>query len=107
MVHQWPDQKVTGRKLRQTDNSDSIPFAERLFTAKQTREILQDGKTKFFEQDLPQLDYFLDGNKLKITGKSIQALIKQRLSAPRQPRPTPLRKAKTELEAEGDAPRSA
>jgi hypothetical protein len=62
-----------------------------LFTSAQTRAILQDGKTKFFEQDLPELEYFLDGNKHKITGRSILALIEKRLAAARVARPTPLR----------------
>ena len=48
-------------------NSD-LPFAERLFTSRQAREILAEGKTTFFEKSLPKLDAFLDGNKLKITG---------------------------------------
>jgi hypothetical protein len=77
-------------------NSD-LPFAERLFTAKQTRAILAEGKTKFFEDSLPHLEAFLDGNKLKITGKSIQALIASRLKGGRQPRPMPSRRAAGEL----------
>jgi hypothetical protein len=88
--------EVTGRKLQQTDN---IPFAERLFTSKQTQEILAEGKTKFFEESLPYLEAFLDGNKLKITGKSIQALIASRVAGGRQPRPVPqLRKSRTQIE---------
>src|SRR6516225_4811678 len=87
--------EVTGKKQQQTDNSDSIPFAERVFTSKQTQEILAEGKTKFFEESLPKLDAYLDGNKLKITGKSIQALIASRLKGGRQPRPVPqLQKSK-------------
>jgi hypothetical protein len=74
-------------------NSDNLPFAERLFTAKQTREILAEGKTTFFEKSLPNLDAYLDGNKLKITGKSIQALIASRMKGGRQPRPVPSRRA--------------
>jgi hypothetical protein len=75
-------------------NSDSIdiPFAERLFTSRQAREILAEGKTKFFQESLPKLDAFLDGNKLKITGKSIQALIASRVKGGRKPRPTPSRR---------------
>jgi hypothetical protein len=72
-------------------NAD-LPFAERLFTSKQAREILAEGKTTFFEKSLPKLDAFLDGNKLKITGKSIQALIASRVKGGRQPRPTPSRR---------------
>jgi hypothetical protein len=90
-------------KQQQTGN---LPFGERLFTSKQAREILGDGKTKFFEQDLPYLEAFLDGNKLKITGRSIRALIESRLAKGRLPRPMPqLRKARTEIAAqhEGDA----
>ena len=83
--------EVTGKKLQHTDNSDSIPFSERVFTSKQTREILAEGKTTFFEKSLPNLDAYLDGNKLKITGKSIQALIASRLKGGRQPRPVPQR----------------
>jgi hypothetical protein len=75
-------------------NSDNnLPFAERLFTSRQTQEILAEGKTKFFQESLPKLEAFLDGNKLKITGKSIQALIKSRVAGGRQPRPTPSRRA--------------
>ena len=101
--------EVTGRKATQQHSSDipftksenlpfadssDIPFAERLFTSAQTQKILQEGKTKFFTKTLPELEYFLDGNKLKITGKSIQVLIEKRLAAPRVPRPMPqLRKA--------------
>jgi hypothetical protein len=80
-----------------TDNSDSIPFSERVFTSKQTREILAEGKTTFFEKSLPNLDAYLDGNKLKITGKSIQALIASRVKGGRKPRPTPSRSAAKEL----------
>jgi len=68
--------EVTGKKQQQTDN---IPFDERLFTSKQAMEILQDGKTKFFEEDRPELEGFLDGNKLKFTGRSIRALIQKKL----------------------------
>ena len=52
--------EVTGKKLQQTDN---LPFDQRLFTSKQVREILAEGKTKFFEDSLPELEAFLDGNK--------------------------------------------
>jgi hypothetical protein len=83
--------EVTGKKPQQTGNTDSIPFSERVFTSKQTREILAEGKTTFFEKSLPNLDAYLDGNKLKITGKSIQALIASRLKGGRQPRPVPQR----------------
>ena len=58
---------------------DNIPFDERLFTSKQAMEILGDGKTKFFEEDRPQLKGFLDGNKLKFTGRSIRELIQKKL----------------------------
>jgi len=78
---------------------NNLFFGERLFTSKQAMEILGDGKTKFFAQDLPHLDAFLDGNKLKITGSSIQRLIEKRLAEPRRRRPTDqLHKAKTQLE---------
>jgi hypothetical protein len=106
--------EVTGRKTTQQRSSDissaepdnlpfadssDIPFAERLFTSAQTQKILQEGKTKFFTKTLLELEYFLDGNKLKITGKSIQALIANRLKGGRQPRPMPqFRKARTEIE---------
>jgi hypothetical protein len=53
--------------------------------------VLSRGKTKFFEESLPKLDAFLDGNKLKITGKSIQALIASRVAGGRKPRSTPSR----------------
>jgi hypothetical protein len=77
--------------------TDNLPFAERLFTSKQTREILNEAKTTFFGKSLPYLEAFLDGNKLKITGKSIQALIASRLKGGRQPRPIPqLRKPEPE-----------
>jgi hypothetical protein len=78
-------------------NSDDLPFAERLFTSRQTQEILAEGKTKFFEESLPELEAFLDGNKLKITGKSIQALIARRVAGGRKPRPTPSRRGAGEL----------
>ena len=83
--------EVTGKKPQQTGNTDSIPFSERVFTSKQTQEILAEGKTTFFEKSLPNLDAYLDGNRLKITGKSIQALIASRLKGGRQPRPVPQR----------------
>jgi hypothetical protein len=90
--------EVTGKKQQQTE-TDNLPFAECVFTSKQTRKILGEGKTTFFEKSLPNLDAYLDGNKLKITGKSIQALIASRLAAGRQPRPMPqLRKSRTEIE---------
>jgi len=56
---------------------------------RQAREILAEGKTKFFQESLPKLEAFLDGNKLKITGRSIQALIASRVKGGRKPRPTP------------------
>jgi len=90
--------EITGKKL-QADNSEAIPFSERVFTSKQTQEILAEGKTTFFIKSLPKLDAYLDGNKLKITGKSIQDLIRKRLAAGRQSRPMPqLRKSRTEIE---------
>ena len=96
--------EVTSKKQQQTDNSDSIPFAERVFTSKQTQEILAEGKTKFFEESLPKLDAYLDGNKLKITGRSIQALIASRLKGGRQPRPVPqLRKSKPQIGPRAEA----
>jgi hypothetical protein len=93
--------EVTGQKLQQTDN---IPFDERLFTSKQAREILCEGKTKFFDESLPQLDFFLDGNRHKITGRSIQALIKKRLAVGRLRRSMPqgFRKSKDHIEPQHD-----
>jgi hypothetical protein len=70
--------------------SDDLPFDERLFTAKQTRQILAIGKTTFF-RILPELKSFLDGNRLKITGRSIREYREKRLAAPRVPRLTPSR----------------
>jgi hypothetical protein len=72
--------------------SDDLPFDQRLFTAKQTRQILAVGKTTFFKL-LPELKSFLDGNRLKVTGRSIREYQEKRLAAPRVPRPTPLRSA--------------
>jgi hypothetical protein len=69
--------------------ASDIPFAERLFTVRQTRQILGGtGKTRFFQDILPQLQSFLDGNKLLITGESIQRYRERRLSEPRRRRPT-------------------
>jgi hypothetical protein len=88
--------EVTGKKQQQIDN---IPFDERLFTSRQAREILCEGKTKFFEESLPQLDFFLDGNKHKITGRSIRELKERRMAAGRVRRPTPqVRKFKAHIE---------
>jgi hypothetical protein len=79
-------------------NSDNnLPFGERLFTSRQTQEILAEGKTKFFKESLPKLEAFLDGNKLKITGRSIQDLIASRVKGGRQPRPTPSRSTPKQL----------
>jgi len=86
--------RIAARWFTMSRPEDNLPFAERLFTSRQTREILAEGKTKFFEESLPNLEAFLDGNKLKITGRSIQALIASRLKGGRQFRPIPqLRKA--------------
>jgi len=100
--------EVTGKKCgpggipgyrQQTDN---IPFQHRVFSSKQTQFILNVGKTKFFEEVLPKLKAYLDGNKLQITGQSILDYQEERVAEGRQPRPMPqLRKAKTQLEAEG------
>jgi hypothetical protein len=82
--------EVTAKKQQQTE-TDNLPFAERVFTSRQTQKILAEGKTTFFGKSLPNLDAYLDGNKLKITGRSIQALIESRLKGGRQPRPMPQR----------------
>jgi hypothetical protein len=95
MVVHMARPEVTGKKQQQ----DNIPFDERLFTSRQAREILCEGKTKFFQESLPQLDFFLDGNKHKITGRSIRELKERRLAAGRVPRAMPqLRKAKAHIE---------
>jgi hypothetical protein len=79
-------------------SADNLPFDERLFTSKQTRQILAVGKTTFFKV-LPQLEAFLDGNRLKITGRSIREYQERRLAVLRQPRRMPqLHKAKPEIE---------
>ena len=96
--------EVTGKKQQQTDN---LLFGERLFTSKQTQQLLAVGKTTFFNKVLPELEAFLDGNKLKITGHSILRYQERRLAEPRLPRSLPqFHKARTEIEtqsAEGDA----
>ena len=85
--------EVTGKQ------PDSLPFSERLFTSKQTQQLLAVGKTTFFKI-LPELEAFLDGNKLKITGRSILKYQERRLAKPRLPRPLPqFHKAKTQIEA--------
>jgi hypothetical protein len=87
-------------------NPDNLPFDERWFTTRQAREILQDGKTKFFTKVLPQLKSFLDGNKLKISGRSIREYQEGRLEQGRQVRPMPqLRKAKAQIESRPGAER--
>ena len=81
--------RIAARWFTMSRPEDNLPFAERLFTSRQAREILAEGKTKFFQESLPKLEAFLDGNKLKITGRSIQALIASRVKGGRKPRPTP------------------
>jgi hypothetical protein len=69
-------------------HTSDLPFDERLFTSEQTQRLLAVGKTTFFDKVLPQLQAFLDGNKLKISGRSIREYQERRLAEPRQPRPT-------------------
>jgi hypothetical protein len=77
---------------------DNLPFDERLFTSKQTQQILAVGKTSFFKI-LPELEAFLDGNRLKITGRSILAYQERRLAAGRVRRSMPqMRKTKAQIE---------
>jgi hypothetical protein len=87
------------------NSGSDLPFAERLFTSRQTQEILAEGKTKFFQESLPKLEAFLDGNKLKMTGRSIQALIASRVAGGRKPRPVPQR-IQRKLEESGAATRA-
>lgn len=79
-----------------------IPFAERVFTAKQTQRALAVGKTTFFEKVLPELEAYLDGNRLKITGRSIQAYRERRLAEPRGKRSIE-QLTRTAPQHEGDA----
>jgi hypothetical protein len=86
---------------KQDQGIADIPFEERLFTSRQTRQILNVGKTTFFKV-LPQLDAFLDGNRLKITGRSIREYQGRRLAVPRVARPMPqLHKSKPKADHAG------
>ena len=79
--------------------SSDIPFEHRVFSSKQTQLILNVGKTKFFEEVLPELKAYLDGNKLQITGRSILDYQEKRLAVERLKRPMPqFRKSRTEIE---------
>jgi hypothetical protein len=70
----------------------TIPFEERDFTAKQAREILAVGKTRFFQEVLPRLESTFEGARLIISGRSIKAYREFRYSQARQRRQTPRRK---------------
>jgi len=65
-----------------------VPFDERDFTSKQTKQILAVGKTKLFEllRD-GALEAYLDGNRLRISGRSIKAYRERRFAEGRQARP--------------------
>jgi hypothetical protein len=65
-----------------------IPFEDRDYTTQQTLLILATGKTNFFENILPHLEHYLDGNRLKITGRSIKEYRERKLAEPRRKRPT-------------------
>jgi hypothetical protein len=80
--------EVTGKKPQQQTD---IPFKHRVFSSKQTQFILNVKKTKFFQEVLPKLKAYLDGNKLQITGQSILDYQETRLAEQRQPRPVPQR----------------
>ena len=67
----------------------NLPFAECGFTTQETRRILVVGKTKFFEEVLPELESYLEGTRRVVTGRSIIAYRERRLAEPRQSRPTP------------------
>ena len=58
----------------------NIPFEERGFTTRQTRQILAAGKTRFFEEILPELESYLEGTRRIITGRSILAYRNRKLA---------------------------
>ena len=68
-------------------SNDQIPFDERGFTTKQTRQILAAGKTRFFEDILPELESYLEGTRRIVTGRSIRAYRERRLAEPPRKRP--------------------
>src|SRR5262249_48379396 len=70
-------------------SNHQIPFDGRGSTAKQTRQILAAGKTRFFENILPELESYLEGTRRIVTGRSIRAYRERRLAEPQQKRPTP------------------
>jgi hypothetical protein len=68
-------------------SNDQVPFDERGFTTKQTRQILAAGKTRFFEDILPELESYLEGTRRIVTGRSIRAYRESRLAEPPRKRP--------------------
>jgi hypothetical protein len=60
----------------------NIPFDKRGFTTQQTRQILAVGKTRFFEEILPQLESYLEGTRRIVTGRSILAYRERKLAEP-------------------------
>jgi hypothetical protein len=71
-----------------------VPFDECGFTTQQARQILAAGKTRFFEEILPELESYLEGTRRIITGRSIRAYRERKIAEPRQKLPTPRRKPK-------------
>jgi hypothetical protein len=67
-------------------SNDQIPFDERGFTTKQTRQILAAGKTRFFEDILPELESYLEGTRRIVTGRSIRAYRERKLAEPQRKR---------------------
>jgi hypothetical protein len=63
-------------------SNDQIPFDERGFTTTHTRQILAAGKTRFFEDILPELESYLEGTRRIVTGRSIRAYRERRLAEP-------------------------
>jgi hypothetical protein len=57
---------------RPTAPTSAIPFEDCDYSVRETLRILAARPTNFWANILPKLDSYLDGNRRKITGESIQ-----------------------------------
>jgi len=84
----------------------NVPFDECGFTTLQTRQLLAVGKTRFFEEVLPELESYLEGTRRVVTGRSIRAYRERRLAEPYQKLHNRKPKTRKENGATGKRPRA-
>jgi hypothetical protein len=73
-------ESIKAPTTRPTAPTSAIPFEDCDYSVRETLRILAARPTTFWGKILPELESYLDGNRRKITGSSIQAYRNRKLA---------------------------